>query len=363
MEKGNFTTHKTIPVKLVLQYHIGEDNRIRQMDDIGRDKKEFKDVMEESLEQLGNLLPSIFSTLLGKQIPKGIADKISETRDMIPEISDLFSKHPEIQEANNKSEQLIPISNLLNDLVRVTIPDMPTDKTGIEYIAEFLDPRKPLPNGSYLKETAYMKYMDAVSGIACEIVLTKSWREIQTYLDSVFRHHDDVMSGGQMMMINFPSVHKGLQKSRKRFTKNQAQNDIGTYDKLSGQFEKCIAVTAGVISIIDGQVTDYSRIRKRQLASNMNKVAKSKYSILATGFEKIIRNALAHKSWFVNPLKRNIRFYDPISNDSLTLSYREIHNRAQELSALVIALYRLPIMIQVEMLREFDNLVKGLKDN
>jgi len=335
------------------------------MDDrhIGRDNKELKDVMEETLEKLGNLLPSILSTLLGKQIPKGVADAVSETKNKIPEISELFSKHPEILSANNKSEQLLLISNLLNDLVRVTIPDTPTGKTGIEYIVEFLDPRKPLPDGSYLEETAYIKYMDAVSGFACEIVSTKPWQEIQTYLDSVFGHHDDVMSGGQMLMINFPPIHKELQKSRKHFTKKQAQNDIGIYDKLAGQFEKCIAVAAGVISIINGQVTDYSRIRKRKLASNMDKVAKSKYSILITGFEKIIRNALAHKSWFVNPLEGNIKFYDPISNDSLTPSYKEIRKKTQELSALVIALYRLPIMIQVEMLREFDNLVKGFKDN
>ena len=40
------------------------------MDDIGRDRKEFNDMMEESLEQLGNLLPSILSKLLGSRYPK-----------------------------------------------------------------------------------------------------------------------------------------------------------------------------------------------------------------------------------------------------------------------------------------------------
>jgi hypothetical protein len=330
------------------------------MDDIDKDKQEFKDMMEESLEQLGNLLPSILSKLLGRRIPNGIADKISEIRNMIPEISELLGKYPGI-ENSNKSEQLLAISNLLNDLVRIVVPDMPTDKTGIEYIAEFLDTRKPLPDGSYLIETAYIKYTDAVSDIAYEIVSTNSWKEIQAYLDSVFNYHDDVMSGGQMLMINFPLIHKELQKGRKYFTKKQAQNDIEIYDKLAGQFEKCIAVAAGIINIINGQVADYPRIRQRKLASNLDKVAKSKYSILTAGFEKIMRNALAHKTCFVNPLDRNVRFYDPISNESLTLSYKEIHKKTKELSALVIVLYRLPQMIQVEMLRKFDNSIKCLK--
>ena len=122
-------------------------------------------------------------------------------------------------------------------------------------------------------------------------------------------------------------------------------------------YEKCISTVAGVIKLINGENVTYESMRRRQLALNIRAVNGSKYAFLTTGFDKNIRNALAHKQFMFNPQKRNVTFYDPIARFAIDLVYKEINEKTKELCALFISIQRLPMQIWSDTFTKFKGSV------
>ena len=94
-------------------------------------------------------------------------------------------------------------------------------------------------------------------------------------------------------------------------------------------------------------------MRKRGLASNLDIVKKSPYSIVADGFDKHIRNAIAHEQVIVHPENRLITFYDPRSKITTQETYKAINHKTKELSALVASTNSLTILVYLQFFSKF----------
>lgn len=304
-----------------------------------------------AIVQLMTALPNVLSTLLGKPISRELRAQIADiTKNVAPvaaRVRELRSRLSAIPPPGGEASDLRTVRSTFDQLLKSLVPDIPRDTLAIDYLIEHLDQRTPLPSGSYLIETSYLKYVDAISQVARKVAFERSFAEVDGYLKSVFAYLDDVMSVGQSLVAKFPRQYAELSRPRRRFTEKQAERDIGTYAELAGQFEKGIAVLVGVIELSEGCQPDYVRIRKKRLASNMKTVQNTPYCVLTVGFDTSVRNAIAHKSLHLIPLKRTVRFYDPISEFASDLTYEQVHRKTRELSALAVAIHGLPMAIKV----------------
>jgi hypothetical protein len=310
--------------------------------------------------QLPDILPSILSTLLGKPIAPNSKRQVGEgANNLLEMLMRVAPRLLELDKVQNRTEQKRAFLDVIEIGFRPYVKDIPQDQSVLDFIIAFLDPRKPLPQGSYLLETSYKKYMATVRKLATETVLKVPFDIYKQFLDSAFGATEDILSVGQTVMKKFPKMHKEFCYHRKRFTQKQAERDNEYYGQLAGHFEKCISTVAGVIKLIEGQTATYKSMRRRGLTSNLRTVDESDYSFLTTGFNKNIRNALAHRQWMYEPEKYAVSYYDPINEFSAEYTYREVSEKTKELSALVIALHQLSLLIYVETLVKFKETLKN----
>ena len=72
--------------------------------------------------------------------------------------------------------------------------------------------------------------------------------------------------------------------------------------------------------------------------------------ILTHGFDVLIRNSIAHKSYVFDPCDRVVRFSDPIRGRTEPVPYRLLFEKTRDLSCLVLALAQFKGMVYDAML-------------
>jgi len=299
-------------------------------------------------EQIASMLPELLSTLLGKQIDSKSQITIKNSgADLANMAMEVFPKLPSLKGMEKRTAQTQALLSIIDSSLRPYLKNIPNDKSVLDFIIDFLDPRKPLPKESYLLKTSYQEYLELVTRLVKETVSKLQFYEYDAYLTSYFSSNEDMMASGQGLITRFPQMHKDFSEER-LYTKEEVEKDIGYYDDLAGQYEKCIALAVGLIKMLDGEKVDYPSMRKRKLAANLKSVNKSEYRLLAT-LNKNIRNAVAHKQVILHPDKRSVTFYDAVSGFSDEFSYENIRKKVKELAASIIVLYGIPNLIHVEL--------------
>jgi len=298
-------------------------------------------------KQVAGLLPEVLSTLLGKSIASDSQIEIEKSGgDLVKMALEVFPKLPALKGMEKGAVRTQALLNIIDSSLRPYLKNIPNDKSVLDFIIDFLDPRKPIPKGSYLLGTSYQEYLEMVTRLAKETVNKLRFQEYDAYLTSYFSSSEDMMASGQGLMTRFPKMYKDFSEER-LYTKEEAEKDIEYYDDLAGQYEKCVALAVGLMKLLEGKNVDYPSMRKRQLAANLKSVSKREYHLLAT-LDKNIRNAVAHRQVILHPDKGSVTFYDAVSGFSGEYSYEDIRQKAKELAASVIALYDIPSLIHVE---------------
>ena len=319
---------------------------------------EFLKQLEADTQQLPETLPEILSTIFGKPVnnnaKKEVEKSASDLLEMVTKIGPSFSS---IKSIRGKKARNRAILDLVESGFKPYLKDIPPGKNVIDFIIDYFGLQKTLPPGSYLLGTSYEKYVATVVELSKDFVASVPMNKRSEFLDSVFSSGQDLLSMGQSVITEFPKMNKYLSTKRKRFTKKQATKDIEYYDKLAGNYEKCISTVAGVIRLINGQNVTYESMRRRQLAPNLRTVNESKYALLTKGFDKNIRNALAHKQFTFYTTKRKVNFYDPIARFSVDFTYKEINEKTKELYALFIPIQGLPMQIWSDTFTKFKGSV------
>ena len=318
--------------------------------------------LQTEVTQLILMLPDLLSILFGKKLSPDVRQQLSDfTKMALPQTTEFLGELAAIQTIENKPSQFIALYKAADVFLRSVITDVPSDKLALDYLIENLEARTTLPPAGYLAETSYVEYRRLLSELAQEVCSKTPRPKVHEYLDSVYSAHDDMLSVGQSFVIKLPNQYKALTKVRKHFTRKAAEQYIAIYGELAGQFEKGIAIVVGLIELLQNHSPKYLSIRKRRLATNLKKVEQSSCSILASNFDRSMRNAMMHGTRFFNPVKNSVQFYGPGKKRAWELTYREIARKTKELSALVLALHQLPTILAIEQLRSFKGFVRRLE--
>lgn len=319
--------------------------------------------LQTEVKQFLLILPDVLSKLFVKKLSPDVFQQLSDFAKMaLPKTTKFMGELETIQTIESKPSRFIALYKAADAFLRSFLPDVPADKSALDYLIEDLQGRIALTPAGYLVETSYVEYRRLLSKLAQEVCSKTPAPKVHEYLDSVYSVHDDMLSVGQSFVIKLPSQHKALAKVRRRFTRRAAENHITIYGELAGYFEKGIAIVAGLIELLHDHSQKYLSIRRRGLATNLKTVEQSIYSILASNFDILMRNSIAHKSYIFNPTQNTVQFPDPVSNRTCELAYREIATKTKELSALVLALNQLTLILAVEQLRSFKGFVRRLEE-
>jgi len=88
---------------------------------------------------------------------------------------------------------------------------------------------------------------------------------------------------------------------------------------VNGQYEKIIALIATLIRILRTDASyKYENARKRRAYDNIRYIEKHGWKSLVSGFNRNLRNALAHKTYKVDVIRETVDFYD--INKTITLT-------------------------------------------
>ncbi len=87
----------------------------------------------------------------------------------------------------------------------------------------------------------------------------------------------------------------------------------------------------------------YETVRKKGLYHNIEYIKGTRWKTFTYGFDRKMRNAIAHKTFKVDIIKGRIEFID--RTRTITLPFMEVQKRTRELSALLLILPHLLISI------------------
>lgn len=238
---------------------------------------------------------------------------------------------------------------LTDTIMRPFLPDIPKDVHVIDYLfqacEELVDFRFDFP---YLKETKYLEYVQSlerfVKKLKEEDKIGESWTVLNEFKDS-----KDAYTLLQTTFQRLIKYYKFLTQDFSVIKKKQLDKYLEIYDGLSGQYEKFISLVVVLIEILStNTVPKYEDVRKRRLYENIRFTERRGWKIFVSGFNRNIRNAIAHKTYKVDIIKGTVDFYDV--NKATTLTFEDVQKETRELSALLLVLPHMFVSIFCSMI-------------
>ena len=305
-------------------------------------------------------LPSILSVVFGKALSSELSNAISKIEDNLPEAEGFVEAIERATELPDTASRKAAARQSTESFIRSFISDLPPGTSPIEAVIEELEKLGTPPvNLGFLTHTSY-----AASSEALDRLVKSAYAKpdsIETFVYSADTGSvAPSLAVAQMMSTRIVRGIRLLTKPRSRYTRRVAEACIGLYGDLAGVVEKGLPLAVGLIEIVDGKAADYTEIAGRSLAKNMKTIRVSSYTALSPDFSAItIRNAIAHKSYYLDPVKRIVRFDDPRSKQCEELRYRDLVSRTLDLCALTFALHQLRFKLIVAQLRNISSVLKN----
>jgi len=307
-----------------------------------------KVVKNEDIKALVKDMATLISNLIGKDIrkkfkiaplnEKGLQEKLNR---VIKEINELDKK---TSSATTFKEKI----SIFKTFCRTFATEAPKDVDILEWIMSQLDPRLQISNDIKLsKNTNYLNYVNTLEKLAQEIYEREKDEPARAFLQD-FKKSEDSYILGQSVFKSIDN-YKHLQKKFRRIRKSHVEKCIRIYSDLSGDYEKQLRIIVGLLKLLRTRdIPRYQSIRSRGLYNNITMIEEEKdYLILVEGFDRIIRNSIAHNSYVFDVIKKEIKFVD--RENRISLSYTEFVGRVRELNALVWALH----LIHAIFMRQF----------
>lgn len=321
-------------------------------------------VSNEDLEKIVDSFLQTFPESCSKAL--GVSLRFKPTSEMKQELIERsrkllsFSKEIERIKALKISEKnkLIQISSIVDNLMRTFIPAIPKEQHALDWFIQFYqNTLRPPRDFVYLSQTKFDEYRVAFTNIIVKIYDIGNGEALRKFLNDISKS-DDAHVVVQSFFTRLLKCYEYLQKPVMRVTKRKLEKYIYIYDELSGHFEKQTSILVGLLDILKGIEPNYQAIRKRQLGINLERLDKSLFKPLITSFRRIIRNAIAHKTYAFDPINKKIEFIN--RKGKLILNYDQFICETRELSSVVFVLWQLhsirdlcELLIIKELMQEF----------
>ncbi|MBE9515082.1 MAG: hypothetical protein IMY79_02970 [Chloroflexi bacterium] len=315
--------------------------------------------VDELVKELSNLLPKLFGRKLS---PRASALLPQELYGKAEELLLLQKKAEGMRFKDLTKVEAIWLLEQIDKGVHLLIDDVPAEQRGLDWLLERLHALiAPIAGISYLSETSYQEYRDSLFDLAhtiCKYSLEQG-DQLTDFLNDVDQDLDASVAMGQMFMTRLMKDYRFLDGELGRSTSATMRRYTRIYGDLSGYFEKSIRVIVGLLDILDGMKPDYRKIKRTTLAANVGRVRKSAYAILSGMIDTTIRNAIAHKSDYFDPVKKTVEF--PNLTQARSFSCQEFLCQTRELSALVLALTQFRLILSFDQLSLFKLILEKLE--
>lgn len=325
-------------------------------------RKYISKTSDDSINFFINLTGRYIDRRKKAELKKNAQAKVGKKmEDMMSEIYerglDLKNKYQQKKsEAGSLKEEFYLITDTLFESSGM---DVPKDVHAMDYIFQFLAELKDFRfNFRYLKKTHYMAYLQSIEKLIARLEREHKISEAQKVLHD-FKSSRDFCPLLQATFQRIIKHYEFLARNFRRIRKKQLDKYLEIYTELSGVYEKFVSLI--VVLILRSQTNngqDYSSVRKRGLFRNLSYIDKSDWKLLGSGFNRNIRNALAHKTYNVDVVKEIVEFTD--RDKTTTLAFHEIQKQTRELSALVLILPHVLISIFCAVGLTFKELLSSL---
>lgn len=280
---------------------------------------------------LEDMIPSL-EIMFGRKLPKDKKEEIEKLLETLKSPSQEFAQKVDILKDSYTDSELAQISE---DFIRKIIPEAVSVKSPLEYVRGRLFELKE-PMVEYIKKSKYGDYIGYIRRII-DSAMEKGSAQVIAYV-TVNSAEADVKTWGQAIAGSIGKTIKFLTRDRRRFSTKLAFRCIDEYGKMSGVYERLVAIVAGFVSIESYHIVEYLSFRRKSLSGNLSIIRNKGGSVITNGFDILIRNSIAHHSYVIDPTVRKVRFTDPISGKEAIVSYQVLFGKTRELSCLILAL-------------------------
>jgi hypothetical protein len=307
-----------------------------------------------------------------KQIKSFVSKMTDETTDLVVNLTGKFVEEkkreklkkkaetefsPKIEEAITKAHQIglqlreehlrkkLEPESVKEKFYMVTdavcgplMPEIPKDVHAMDHLFQTCEEllRDFRFDFDYLEGTRYEAYLQGLESLIEEIKkehkISQSWKVLDE-----FWHSNDAYLILQTTLQKLIKYYEFLEKDFPKIEKKHIDKYLEIYSELSGVYEKLISLISVLIRLLEtNESPKYEAAREKQLSHNSLYVEKSGWKIFVSGFNRNMRNAIAHRTCKIDVIKETVEFTD--RKKTFTLTFRDVQKETRELSSLLLIL-------------------------
>lgn len=232
-----------------------------------------------------------------------------------------------------------------DSIFKSIVAGIPKDVHAMDYFFEIFEDlhRDFRFEMSYLEDTRYDEYLSNLEELIVELKKKNQLGKAFDILNE-FKNSKDAYIVVQVTMQKLIKYYEFLQRDFSVIEKKQVDKYLEIYDELSGVYEKLMSLIRTLVHLLKNDYRSrYETMRKKGLYYNIQYIKETRWKIFTHGFNRNIRNAIAHKTCKVDIVKGSIDFIDRTT--TVTLTFTEVQKKTRELSALLLILPHLLILI------------------
>ena len=325
-----------------------------------------KGFISETTEKSLNLVVNISGVYLDKDKRKQFREQVKQ--EIAPEYEKFIMKNillgqkivKEIQRKKITGVYVKEIIYRFFDNMRYLSDDIPEDVNVFDYLLSALKESKGVRfNLSYLENTKYDDYVVMIENLLERIDEEGNMGSAGQHIWN-FIYTNDAYALVQSAFQRMPDYYLFLEREHKAIKKEQVNKYLEIYDDLAGHFEKLVYLVVGLVKTLrEDSTPDYEQIKKRRLYHNLMFLNRSGYGDLISGFDRHIRNALAHKTYKIDLVNEIVIFYDV--GYEIEKKFIEFQKDTRELSANLLVLPNLFILIFYLAISRFKEAIDKLE--
>ena len=317
-------------------------------------REKIKHLITETTDETFDLIVNLSGKYLSKKKIRDIKRKAE--LELGQEIEKAMAKAYQIginlqNEYQNKEPKTETVKenfySITDSIFKSIYSDIPDDIHALDYYFQIVDElhrefRFDMP---YLQATKYCEYLEALEELIVELKEEKKLGEVFSVL-SEFRKSDDIYIIVQVTLQKLINYYEFLNTNYSVIKKKHVDKYLEIYCELSGVYEKLLSLIRTLVYLLNtGLKLQYEQVRKKGLHSNIEYIMKTRWKLLTHGFNRNMRNAIAHKTYKIDILKERIEYID--RTKTLILTFKETQEKTRELSALILLFPHLFISIFV----------------
>ena len=255
-------------------------------------------------------VPQWLSKMTGKKQEHESASLSDKLEKALVEVVQFERRSKRLKSLELKSKKRI-LRRDINIMLRRINNEIPKEGDAIDYeienLASYLDLPSQVPR---LKNTKFGQYQLDIDNLLDRLYGMGKRGEVLKLLQEVSKS-EDMFAAGQIFSRKMPNYLKFISKDRKRFSVVAIEKYLEIYREFSGIYEKNLCVVKCLLHIKKQDAKpNYAEVRQQKFINTLNYVG-GQIPSLRIPYDKDIRDAIAHKSCYIDPSDKSIVYIKP----------------------------------------------------